>query len=229
MAKHMNYNVKYQDNDVCILDPSCGKGIIIWTNYRKHDKNVDDILKVGLKTGEQLQREGIDCGRSIYHPYSFFRAPYRKPVEVDKKTRIHEVVSYYDINIMKYGKHKIFIKVDPDRTYVYSSEIRSNMPYYLYHSTRYNNELKKSRKTLTEYLDIIAENEEQIRNKEVGTVPVFNLYSSRIQSFHRVDSQYIEKFDDRSNYPLNKYPINRTSEILVGLPILTPDYFVMYT
>ena len=222
-------DIIYQDKDIAILHPNSNKGIPIWTNYRKHDKNVDDILKVGLKTGEQLQIEGIDCGRSIYHPYSFFRAPYRKPVEVDKTTLIHEVVSYYDTNIMKYDKNKIFIRVDPDRTYVYSSEIRPNMPYCSYHSTKYNNELKNSRKTLTEYLDIIAENEEQIRNKEVGTVPIYNLYSSRIQSFHRTDSRYIENFDDRFNYPLTKYLTNRTSEILVRLAILPPDYFVMCT
>ena len=230
-------DIKYQDEDVAILHPKSNKGILIWTNYNQPE-NAPDILTTGLKTGEQLQKEGIEFGRAVYHPYIFFRAPYRKPrkpVEVDKRTPIHEAVSYYDNDFMKYSKNKIFIRVDPDQTYVYSSEIRVYMASAAYHSTKYNNELKKSRKTLTEYLNILSDNESRIKHKEEGTRPIYNLYTSRIECFISPSILYPPTRDlfhkndsyNTRNYPNNEAPVNRTSEILVRLPHLTPDYFAM--
>ena len=227
-------DIIYQDDDVAILHPKSNEGIPIWTNY-KQPKNTPNILTTGLKTGEQLQKEGIEFGRAIYHPYTFFRAPYRNPENVDKKTQIHEVVSYYDKDFMKYSKNKIFIRVDPDQTYVYSSEIRVYMASAAYHSTKYNNELKKSRKTLPEYLNILSDNENRINHKEKGTSPIYNLYTSRIESFisssilypSHMDSFHINDSYNSNNYPRNNVPVNRTSEILVRLPNLTPDYFAM--
>lgn len=227
-------DIKYQDEDVAILHPESNKGVLIWTNYNQPE-NAPDILTTGLKTGEQLQKEGIEFRRAVYHPYIFFRAPYRNPENVDKRTPIHEAVSYYDNDFMKYSKNKIFIRVDPDQTYVYSSEIRVYMPSTAYHSTKYNTELKKSRKTLTEYLNILSDNESMIKYKEKGTSPIYNLYTSRIVSFISSSILYPPTRDlfhkndlyNMSNYPCNEVAVNRTSEILVRLPHLTPDYFAM--
>ena len=154
-------DIMYQDNDVTILHPKSDRGIIIWTNYVQPDSS-PYIYETGLKTGEQLHKEGIEFGRAVYHPYIFFRAPYRKP---DKATP-NNVESYYDEDLFNSSKNKIFIRVDPDKTYTYSSEIRVYMPSTRYHSTVYNNHLTQSRKTLTEYLDIITENKEHIQNKK---------------------------------------------------------------
>ena len=215
------HDIMYQDNDVTILHPKSDRGIIIWTNYVQPDSS-PDIYETGLKTGEQLKKEGIEFGRTVYHPYIFFRAPYRKP---DKATP-NNVESYYDKGLLNSSKNKIFIRVDPNQTYVYSSEIRVYMPPSKYHSIQYNNYLKQSRKTLTEYLDIIAENKEQLQNQD--ETAVYNLYTSHIQAIHKTRSPFIEHFDNRRNYPLNTLPINRTSEILVRMPHLTPDYFVKH-
>jgi len=221
MQKHQ-VDIMYQDNDVTILHPKSDRGIIIWTNYVQPDSS-PDIYETGLKTGEQLKKEGIEFGRSVYHPYIFFRAPYRKPDKADP----NNVESYYDKDLFNSSKNKIFIRVDPDKTNTYSSEIRVYMPPNRYHSTVYNNHLKQSRKTLTEYLDIITENKEHLQNKKQDETAVYNLYTSRIQSIHKTRSPFIEHFDNHKNYPLNTLPINRMSEILVRLPHLTPNYFVM--
>jgi len=214
-------DIMYQDNDITILHPNSDRGIIIWTNYVQPE-SAPDIYETGLKTGEQLHKEGVEFGRAVYHPYIFFRAPYRKPDKADPTN----VESYYDEGLLNSSKNKIFIRVDPNQTYVYSSEIRVYMPPSRYHSIQYNNHLKQSRKTLTEYLNIIAENKEHLQNKNQDETALYNLYTSHIQAIHKTRSPFIEHFDNRRNYPLNTLPINRMSEILVRLPHLTPDYFV---
>ena len=219
-------DIMYQDNDVTILQPASNRGIIVWTSYSQPESS-PDLCGIGLKTGEQLKKEGVDFGRSVYHPYIFFRAPYRNPDKVDKRCYTSEVVPYYDDDLFNYSRHKIFIRVDPDKTNTYSSEIRVSMPPHRYHSVEYNNLLAQSRKTLTEYLNVLDENEKLLQNKNQDETPVYNLYTSRIQSIHKTRSPFIEHFDNDQHYPLNVLPVNRTSEILVRLPHLTPDYFVM--
>jgi hypothetical protein len=62
-------DILYKDYDVCILKPNVKKGILIFSNI----SNIN-IHNEGLKTGEQLKKDGIDFGRSMIHNYSFFRA-----------------------------------------------------------------------------------------------------------------------------------------------------------
>jgi len=117
----------YKDDLVCILRPEVKKGIIIWTKYAP---SLD--IKLGLKTGKQLYEEGVDFGRTKIHPYIFFRAPY-----------------------YSYGENKLestaYIRVDPDNTFVFSSEIRAvYSPNCMYNSQEYINnmssEVVKSKK-----------------------------------------------------------------------------------
>jgi hypothetical protein len=197
-------DIMYSDELVCILHPNVKKGILIFT---KPDTNVN-VYESGLKTGKRLKEEGIDFGRSIYHPHIFFRAPYY-PNTIDYSSTYTEILSLYGPDFNK--ENKIFIRVDPNKTYVFSSEIRTNFsPQFKFNSKEYiddmNKEVNRSKKTLTKYLEILKEN-----SKSIYTT--YNLYTSRKNSFS-------------TTYPYDCTPINRNSEILVSLEHLTPEYFV---
>ena len=117
-------DIMYQDDLVCILRPDIKKGIIIWSRYIQ-PSDMDSLCILGLKTGEQLQSEGVNFNRNIYHPYIFFRAPYYSR-SIDYSTIETEIISSYGEKIEM--ESRVFIRVDPDKTFVFSSEIRVKMP-----------------------------------------------------------------------------------------------------
>lgn len=202
----------YQDELVCILKPDDKKGIIIFTNY-KQPPNMDSLCISGLKTGKQLSEEGVDFGRSVKHPYIFFRAPYKHSRDIDYTSVETEITSSYGEGQIGIEK-RVYIRVDPDKTFVFSSEIRP----------RYNfNEISlyNSKKTLTNYLEIIKNNIEiektVVPNKEKI---MYNLFTSKATLF---------PVRARPQIPFDYNPINRNSEILVSIPHLTPDFFVLCT
>ena len=195
-------DILYQDYDVCILKPDVKKGVLIFSVV--YDKN---IFKDGLKTGKQLKKEGIDFGRSMIHNYSFFRAPtFLQPTE-------NECSSL-----------KVWIKVDPKQTFVYSSEIRAKFsPQFAFGTPEYLNtlerEVTKSRKLMIEYLQILEENSLHISNSNTDSLkkPFYNLFSSRVQMFPNTFTP---------QYPWDCENINTNSEVLVRVNILTPNFFV---
>jgi hypothetical protein len=233
-------DIMYQDDLVCILRPNVKKGIIIWTHFTQ-PVGMDSLCNLGLKTGKQLQEEGIEFGRSKIHPYVFFRAPYYSR-DIDYTSVEREIISSYGERQIE-TEPRVFIRVDPDKTFVFSSEIRAKIPAVYFHisdghlitnqelsSTHskffmpitderyrelyneyYNSEINKSKKTLSEYLIIIKENE--LRPE----IKIYNLYSSR------------KVLLGSSIYPYDHGPIERMSEILVSIPHLTPNYFVLCT
>lgn len=188
-----------QTPDVC-LDP---KGVLVRTHFTQPkgaNLHVD-----GLKTGERLHAEGINFGRTTRHRNIFFRAPYFAPnSSATPKTIEDEIMGLYG----GLGKSMIYIRVDPDKTYVYSSEIRASIEYY-----DNPNIINKSRKTLTEYFKVIREN--AMHNLE-GTKCRYHLYTSRVCPNYNTNI-----------FPFNKHPINLHSEILVSPPDghLTADHF----
>jgi hypothetical protein len=233
-------DIMYQDDLVCILRPDVKKGIIVWTRYTQ-PAEMGSLCELGLKTGKQLEKEGVYFGRSKIHPYIFFRAPYYSR-DIDYTSVETEIISSYGEK--QIGREpRVFIRVDPDKTFVFSSEIRAKIPTVYFHisdghlittqelsSTHskflmpytderyielynqyYNSEINKSKKTLSEYLIIIKENE--LRPE----LTIYNLYSSKKVSW------------GSSIYPHDHEPIEINSEILVSIPHLTPDYFVLCT
>jgi hypothetical protein len=213
-------DIMYQDDLVCILRPEIKKGIIIWSHYTQ-PHGMNSLCKTGLKTGKLLQEEGIDFGRTTIHPYIFFRAPYYSN-EIDYSTPNTEIISSYgeeQIGI----EQRVFIRVDPDKTFVFSSEITGKYsPQYRYNSPEYKRDmliqLNASKKTLSEYLIIIKQNKDlkMDDNKKY----LYNLYSSVKKEFPK---QY------NLNYPWDNDSIEKNSEILVSIPHLTPEYFVLCT
>ncbi len=127
-------DILYQDDLVCILRPDVKKGIIVWTHYTQ-PAEMGSLCELGLKTGKQLQQEGINFDRSKIHPYIFFRAPYYSR-DIDYTSVETEIISSYgekQIGI----EPRVFIRVDPDKTFVFSSEIRAIRP----------EDIEKSKKT----------------------------------------------------------------------------------
>lgn len=202
-------DILYKDSDVCILKPHIKKGIIVYSNYN----NVNACIE-GLKSGEQLHKEGIDFGRIVYHPYIFFRAPFFSD-GIDYSTPENEVYS-------SYGKLNTtdcaYIRIDPSQTYVYSSEIRARIDF---REPNYKQHLLNSRKSVLDYLSIISKNKQMLSKLQDRHIPVYNLYSSEIQFSIPFSTNIDMKF------PLDLNPIEMNSEILVRLGHMPKDFFVM--
>ena len=208
-------DILYQDYDVCILKPDVKKGVLIFSVV--YDKN---IFKDGLKTGKQLKKEGIDFGRSMIHNYSFFRAPTFLRPNIGKS----EIESFFEPHINSCSSLKVWIKVDPKQTFVYSSEIRAKFsPQFAFGTPEYLNtlerEVTKSRKLMIEYLQILEENSLHISNANTDSLkkPFYNLFSSRVQMFPNTFTP---------QYPWDSENINTNSEVLVRVNNLTPNFFV---
>jgi len=205
-------DIMYQDDLVCILRPYIKKGIIIWSNYIQ-PPNMDSLLTLGLKTGKKLKEEGIDFGRSKIHPYIFFRAPYFS-TNIDYSTIETEIISSFGKELLERDNEtKVFIRVDPDKTFVFSSEIRVNF------FNEADTKIFDSKKKLSEYLTIIKTNLEiETLECNKNNKILYNLLSSKAKIFLNTINP---------GKLFSKAPINRNSEILVSIPHLTPDYFVL--
>jgi hypothetical protein len=223
-------DIMYEDFDVCILKPGVKKGVLVFTHYTQ-PPDMDTLCKLGLKTGLQLSLEGVNFGRSIQHPYIFFRAPYRS-TEIDYSSVEKEIESSFDKYALN-DKNLVFIRVDPDKTFVYPSEIRVK-----FRGKNIDKHLKESRKTMTEYFKILKENEEEIKTIPSGYGPIYDLISSKIINSYKYASNnngtnvYVSNNNVTKDYGsklTNTIPIERNSEVLVRIPHLTPDYFVRCT
>jgi hypothetical protein len=207
-------DIMYKDDLVCILRPDVKKGIIVWTNYTQPSE-MNSLCELGLKTGKQLKNEGVNFGRSKIYPYIFFRAPYNSS-EIDYTSVETEINSSYgeeEIGI----KSRVFIRVDPDNTFVFSSEIRDVFKHSVWYG-KAETMINNSKKTLSKYLEIISNNMKIIENVKPDKKIWYNLFTSAAVLFPTAANP-TEPFDDE--------PIERNSEILVSIPHLTRDYFVL--
>ena len=209
-------DIMYKDNLVCILKPNVKKGIIIWTHYTQ-PPGKDSLCNLGLKTGKKLKEEKVEFGRTKIHPYIFFRAPYYSR-DINYTSVETEISSSYGEG--QTGKQsRVFIRVDPDKTFVFSSEIRNvfkHRKWYGKEETIINN----SKKSLSEYLEIIKNNRIIKQDVKPDKKIWYNLFTSESVLFP-IRASPSEPFDDN--------PINKNSEILVSIPHLTSNYFVLCT
>jgi hypothetical protein len=228
-------DILYEDYDVRILKPDVKKGILVFTHYTQ-PLTMPSLCESGIKTGAQLKKEGINFGRSVYHPYIFFRAPSFSR-NIDYSSIDAEIKSSYGERILNLNS-LIWIRIDPEKTNVYSSEIRAKFaPPIRYGTPQYFSEVEhevyKSRKTMTEYLGILEENEE-IKNV-AGMERYYNLYKSSVRLFPKTTPELRfglktpSFFGSGPKYPWNSVPIHVSSEVLVRIPHLTPNYFVKCT
>lgn len=213
-------DILFIDEDACILKPEVPKGILVFTNYTQ-PADLLSLCKTGLKTGAQLKNEGIDFGRSMIHPYIFFRAPYFFNL-IDYTSVDTEIISSFGEEQSDL-KSRVWIRIDPERTFVYSSEIRVKYnPLFYYNSPKYlsrkEQEIQNSRKQMTNYLQIINENDKV--PDEPNTNKLYNLFTSKVQLFPKTY---------HPEYPFDFHNINMNSEVLIRIPHLTPNYFVKCT
>ena len=154
--KILDSDIKYSDEKVTILHPHVKKGVLIVTFFTPPSSG-EDLKKTGLKTGKKLREEGVEFGRSNIHPYIFFRAPLSGDcLESALETPKQELFRNYDDIFTKFGHlfpDYIAISVEPDKTKVYSSEMRTQQ----FGKEKFETEYKRSEKTMTEYLKIIKQ------------------------------------------------------------------------
>ena len=209
-------DILLQTPDVCILKPEVKKGILIFHSYKT---NKLEISKIGLKTNHTLMTEGYDTKCKIPHNCIFFRAPYQKPNEINYQSIETEIQCLYGIktNNTNYNfmENKIWIRVDPRKTYTFSSEIRDIFTYPEYYQKP--SIIYQSKKTMLDYLDIISQNKTQMELNQ-DLYPIFNLFSSQV-TFRKEEPKKLKG-------PLCVYDVNKNSEVLVHIPILTPKHFV---
>ena len=207
-------DIMYRDDLVCILKPNVKKGIIIWTHFTQPE-GMGSLCELGLKTGKKLKEEDVNFGRTKIHPYIFFRAPYYSR-DIDYTSVETEINSSYGERQLEI-EPRAFIRVDPDKTFVFSSEIRDIFKHSVWYGKE-ENIINNSKKTLSKYLDIIKENMEIKMDVKSDQKIWYNLFSSEAVLFP-IRASPGEPFDSE--------PIERNSEILVSTPHLTPEHFVL--
>ena len=230
-------DIMYKDDLVCILKPNVKKGIVICTRFTQPE-GMESLCVSGLKTGEQLYSEGmkhipIKDGKGITidgisrinprHPYIFFKAPiYSNKINYS---------SVEDEIISSYGRipqdSRIFIRVDPRETYVFSSQIRLT---YSKISRNLDEVLNLSKKLLSSYLKIIY------YNSQLPGEGLYDLITSeKVMVGDPRTSPYIplsfssptmERLPPTIEPLLDENPVNENSEILVKIHHLPPEYFV---
>ena len=114
--------ILYQNDLVCILKPNVKKGILVWTQYIQPSE-MNNLCELELKTEKELKSKSI--------PYIFFRAPYYSR-DIDYTSVETEIKSSYGEEEIG-TEPKVFIRVDPDKTFVFSSEIREKIPDVYFH------------------------------------------------------------------------------------------------
>lgn len=231
-------DILFQDHDVCILNPDVKKGVLIFTEY-KQLADMTPLCKAGLKTAAQLNSEGVDFGRIMIYDYIFFRAPYLSDA-IDYTSIDTEIRSSFGATESEIPS-RVWIRIDPDKSYVYSSEIRARFSHNFKSMSPENvsameSEVIKSRKTMNDYLQILDTNKIELQNTPPGEKLLYDLFTSRavervliagMEKSYEDLAVFGEKESDYSSrYPLVSFNINRSSEVLVRVPHLTPNYFV---
>ena len=199
--------VFFQDDDVCILYPHVKRGILIFSKFTS-----EAVHKQGLLSGEEIRRRNPNHdNRSIHHDVIFFRAPFRY---ADENLPLK---AYYEDNLIANLTTKttplFVIRIDPDQTYVYSSEARTH---------DFDNKmrlLRRSRKSLNQYMDVIEQNKVILPPSPYGWTAQYNIITG-IKSYIAFQ-QHEYKFESVHNNGIyTSAPNNRNSEILVHIPVI---------
>lgn len=210
-------DVYFQTNEVCILKPNVKKGIIIKHSYG--DRALSDVMTDGLRSGKNLKKNGIDFGRTRIHDCIFFRSPYLPILDtqaIDRSSVQSEIITSFGT----IDKKCVYIRVDPTRTYTFSSEIRAKFKNP--HGSGMSDEkatdiaVNNSKKLLTKYFDVLEQNKHLTPTTQAPTA-YWNLFSSKKQYFPTVFP---------GQYPWDVCAIERNSEVLVKTGQLSSDSFV---
>lgn len=210
-----NSYILFKDKDVCILKPDTPYGILVFT---KVDANKDICSqREGLYSYNELMKVKPELNlksRANAHidkehdNLIFFRAPYNSDISSFEAS--------YGYNPAELGKSFskdsksciAVLRVDPEQTFVYSSEIRALGTY---------NNLLASRIPLKNYLTII-ENNINIAIEDYPQKLRANLITYKKECVNA---------NVKSKYPFFDYfPIERNTEIVVNIPHIPHEWLV---
>jgi hypothetical protein len=207
-----NDDVFFQDDDVCILYPHVKRGILVFSRFTN-----PAVFKDGLFSGAELKRRNPNYGeRSVYHDVIFFRAPFRYGDE-----GLLPLEAYYEDDVVNNftagGEDHLFvIRIDPDKTYVYSSEAR------VHDYSGKQSLLRASRKSLNQYIDVIDQNKLMLPPSPSGWIAEYNIVSGRKRYItmrqYKNTHGMLQMSTNYNNY--TPAPIQRNSEFLVHLPVI---------
>lgn len=190
-----NANVIFETRDVVMLKPDSNRGVLVGHRYDGRF----NVTTNGLRSGKSLKERNSSWDeRTRLNDVIFFRAPFYK-----------DNAKYVD-EFSGFGKCA-FIRIDPERTYVYPSEVRVTSQYY-------NNPkfINKFRKPFKYYMEKIEENER--RPGSAGHPGVFY----NMLTFEKI--QFPPK--ERPGFPFTRVAIERSCEILVHADHISPELLI---
>lgn len=195
-----------------LLKPDDPRGIKMM-----HVTSNSNVITEGLKTGKQMANEGIEFGRSVKHPYSFLRPPYKNPdMVLDWKS------SFNPNSINQKDKIIIVVNVDPDKVFIYPQEART----YTGSSCSQVHAVM-----LKEYFEIC----DKINIMKCHKVIDEKLYTLKFNRFDLRQYMYIcdpirnrnsmYGISESCNIFQNAGP-SYNSEVLIDMPCIFPEWFV---
>lgn len=200
-------DVLFQDKDICILKPDSKRGILLY-----HASTHTNICAEGLFTYNEVRkrhpelqlRERKATAINKNNDLIKFRAPFT--------TDLENFVTMYGAeprHLMGTDKPEVIviIRVDPDKTFVYSSEARTHGD---------DETLMKSRLPMRSYLKRIAS--KATLKVEYPKEVCGNVLTYETKLVHT---------DETCHYPWIKYlPIERNAEVVIERPHIPTNWFV---
>ena len=211
-------DVLFQNDDVCVLKPDSPRGILIFSRVRldrskyKSDeefkKAKHNVCSEGIYSHRELRTKKPELqlkDRATHGDHDdliFFRAPFNSDISTFETAY---GCSPSDLNYA-HENHiiTVLLRIDPEKTFVYSSEIRAIKPEVI----------KGSRRPMMEYLKIIQKNKELPR-------PQKTKWRANLLSY---ELQYVSN-SLHSSFPFHDYwNINRNTEVVVKIPHIPAEW-----
>lgn len=201
-------DILFQNEDVCILKPESPRGILIFTKSKSKNICSEGILSYNELRRRHPELELMNRSRAHHDPKHndliFFRAPFN----YDTTSFESSYGNSPEWFITSSTRALAVIRIDPEKTFVYSSETRDKGSYF---------DIMSSRRSMLTYFDVLR-------------------YNSTIRPEshkYRVCANIITMMKDRvpttrpCTYPLEEHlPIERMAEVVVHLPRIPPEWLV---
>lgn len=210
-------DILFQNDDVCVLKPDSPRGILIFSRVRLNKENYKtdeefeeakrNICSEGVYSYNELKKQKPELGLTSRETHGdhddliFFRAPFTPDITTFESA--YECREPSDLNYV-HDNHiiTVLLRIDPEKTFVYSSELRAKQPAMIYNS----------RKPMMKYLEIIDKNK-QIQRPNINPFNykmVANLFTYE-QSYRLNNIKSVFPYMDYWN-------INRNTEVVVKIP-----------
>ena len=200
-------DVLFENFDVCILNPTSPRGILIFTV--RTSKNICDegilsyneVRRRYPERGLQNRKSGIIDSR--HNDTIFFRAPYNSDTTTFETS--YDLKPPKEMLLKGISQSIALLRIDPAKTFVYSSELRVVGNYY---------DLRRSRISMTDYLS-------RIRGHSTLPLEYGEKMCSNLITYEKIA---IDEFES-CEYPYEDHlPIERMAEVLVELPRIPPEW-----